>query len=77
MAWVEIVPPEAATGPLKRLYDRRQGMPEVATAFSLRPELMDIRLRFQDEMTFGGSGLGRYREELIAVCISAICRCRY
>jgi hypothetical protein len=38
---------------------------------------MDIRVRIGDRMTFGGSGLGRYREELISVSISAVCKCRF
>lgn len=81
MAWVEMVAPEDATGLVKRIYESgRQGkkqQSEIVTVFSLKPEIMDLRVRFGDRMTFGGSGLGRFREELISVSISAACECRY
>ncbi len=80
MAWVKMVSEEEATGLTKEIYGRsRQGahQAEIVKVFSLRPELMDSRVRFQEKITFGGSGLGRYREELIAVSISALCQCRF
>lgn len=80
MAWVEMVSESAATGLLKEIYERPRPsgeLSEVHKIFTLRPELMDVRHRFQDPITFGGSGLGRYREELIAVSISAVLGCRY
>lgn len=81
MAWVKTVAPEEATGLVKRIYESgRQGkkqQSEIVTVFSLRPALMDLRVRFGDAVTFGGSGLGRLREELISVSISAACACRY
>lgn len=80
MAWVNVVSEQEATGLVKQIYARsKRGtmQSEIVKVFSLRPELMDIRVRFGDRMTFGGSGLGRYREELIAVSISAACECRY
>jgi len=80
MAWVKVVAEDEATGLVKQIYQRsKRGsvQSEVVKVFSLRPELMELLVRFGDRMTFGGSGLGRYREELIAVSISAICQCRY
>lgn len=82
MAWVKMVPESEATGFLKELYEHRGGhgsgvVSEVVKVLSLRPELMDVRVRFGDAMTFGGSGLGRFREEIIATSISAMCKCRY
>lgn len=80
MAWIKMVGEEEATGLVKEIYQKsRNGkqQSEVVKVFSLRPELMELRVRFGDRMTFGGSGLGRYREELVAVSISAICECRY
>ncbi len=80
MAWVDVVSEHEATGLVKEIYGRsRHGsvQAEIVKVFSLRPELMDIRVRFGDRMTFGGSGLGRYREELISVSISAVCECRF
>lgn len=81
MAWVTIVPDGEATGALREMYDnssRRLGdLPELMTVFSLRPELLEVRQRLSNVATFGGSGLGRYREELIAVSISAALGCRF
>ncbi len=81
MAWVKMVSEAEATGLVKEIYrGSRRGTSqrsEIVKVFSSRPDLMDIRVRFGGHMTFGGSGLGRYREELIAVSISATCACRY
>ncbi len=81
MAWIRIIEEDEATGLLKEIYKRskKRGSEtsEIVKVFSLRPELMDVRLHFGQKMTFGGSGLGRFREELIAVSISAACQCRY
>ncbi len=80
MAWIQMVPEDKATGPLKEGYNPRGrtiAASEIVKVFSLRPELLDVRLRFSRCTTFGGSSLGRYREELIAVSISAACKCRY
>ena len=93
MAWIEMVAEDEATGLVKEIYapilrsggpDRTSGrgdgpraVTEVVKVFSLRPDLLQARRLFRDTMTFGGSGLGRYREELIAVSLSATLRCRY
>ena len=57
MAWVEVVAPEDATGLVKQIYESgRQGkkqQSEIVTVFSLKPEIMDLRVRFGDGMTFG------------------------
>ncbi len=81
MAWVRIVREEEATGLLREIYGRRspsgRPLPEVIRVFSNRPELMDLRARVQERIALGGSGLGRFREELIAVSISALTNCRF
>ena len=83
MAWIRMVREDEATGIVRQEYEktRRQlGMdevPEIIKVFSVRPELLRARVAFQNAMTFGGSGLGRYREELIATSISALLACRF
>jgi hypothetical protein len=52
-------------------------VPEIIKVFSARPELLQARVAFQNTITFGGSGLGRYREELIATSISALLSCKF
>lgn len=90
MAWIKMVAEDEATGLVKEIYASSGGramdsdpteaprqLSEVVKVFSLRPDLLQARRLFGNTMTFGGSGLGRYREELIAVSISATLRCRY
>ena len=85
MAWVKMVGRDEATGALRAEYDRiaaqfadRGGaIPEITAILSAQPELMIARNRLSNSCTFGGSGLGRYREELIATSISALLNCRF
>lgn len=81
MAWIAMVAESEAEGSLRGQYVQRQlGMPEVpeiVKVFSGRPELLKARVAFQNGITFGGSGLGRYREELIATSISGLLSCRF
>ena len=65
MAWIKMAERDNET------------LSEIVKVFSLRPELLEARQHFGHTMHFGGSGLGRYREELIATSISAILRCRF
>jgi hypothetical protein len=64
---------------VRRYRGHEQGVQvaEVVKVFSLRPDLLRARQAFGQTMTFGGSGLGRFREELIATSISALLACRF
>ena len=83
MSWIETVAEDEATGQVKATYDgaRRQSGRErvgaIIKVFSLRPDLLKARVGFSGAMTFGGSGLGRRKEELIATSISALLHCKY
>ena len=83
MAWIGTVPESEAEGIVRAQYDhvlRHLGMPEVPEiikVFSARPELLQARVAFQNTITFGGSGLGRYREELVATSISGLLSCKF
>jgi hypothetical protein len=85
MAWVRTIGLEEAEGVVKEEYDRQfqwanleaREVPEVISVFSLRSELLQARVGFAKTMTFGGSGLGRYREELIATSISQLLGCKF
>jgi hypothetical protein len=84
MAWIKVVHENEATGAVKRVYDghkvvlnRKDAVGEIVKVFSLRPDLLEARVGFGNTMTFGGSGLGRFREELIAVSISAMLQCLF
>jgi len=84
MAWIRTVRPEEAEGIVKEEYSRLWGtsgavpvVHEVISIFSPRPDLLQARGGFGHAMTFGGSGLGRYREELISVSISQLLGCKF
>lgn len=81
MAWIRTIRQDEAEGIVKEEYSHRWGasgeVPEVISVFSLRPDLLQARVAFSRVMTFGGSGLGRYREELIAVSISQLLGCKF
>ncbi|OFW43228.1 MAG: hypothetical protein A3J28_17430 [Acidobacteria bacterium RIFCSPLOWO2_12_FULL_60_22] len=84
MAWIKLVQEDEATGTVREIYRRhrvafgREGaVGEIVKVFSLRPDLLEARVAFGNTMTFGGSGLGRFREELIAVSISALLKCLF
>lgn len=55
---------------VKDIYDSlkrpNRNVGNIVQVFSLRPDLLKARGQFAQAMTFGGSGLGRRTEELIA-----------
>ncbi len=85
MAWIREIAYEESTGTLRQVYDStlaggRGQAPEVSpivSVMSLRPDALNARLRLSRAVTFGGSGLGRRLEELIAVAISGMLNCEY
>lgn len=81
MAWIETVEPEAATGELEKIYTKLQehGRPvgNVVRAYSVKPALLQAARDFSHAVTFGGSSLGRRKEELIATVVAAQLRCTY
>ncbi|MBI2370047.1 MAG: hypothetical protein HYV08_07400 [Deltaproteobacteria bacterium] len=81
MTWIRVVNEDEAQGEVKRIYDARMGgrgyVSTIVKAFSLRPPLLAAWQQFSHTVTFGGSSLGRLREEFIAVVCSAKLRCSY
>ena len=83
MSWIKEISETEATGAVKTAYEesmRFSGNPKVGPiikVFSLRPDLLKARVGFASAMTFGGSGLGRRKEELIATSISGLLNCKY
>lgn len=80
MAWIRTLRPD--DNPIiKELVDYRiktHGYwPNVLGAQSLKPEVLKRLLAFQDLLTFGGSSLGRRKEELISYYVSVLNECRY
>lgn len=82
MAWIEtgIVPDDSPAAQILQEHCRqlnRSKPSNILTVFGLLPDLLVARTKFSMAMTFGGSGLGRRKEELIATQVSSLLGCRY
>jgi len=80
VSWIEL-PGDEDTPALARLTKRYrdQGRPVPAVVAALKPNPANLRAVVQMNMavSFGGSTLGRRREELIATAVSALNDCFY
>lgn len=80
MAWIKTIPPEDDAD-IKAIYDYRMKThgywPNVLSGQSLKPKALRKLMDFQDELTFGGSSLGRRKEELISFHVSSLNNCQY
>ncbi len=82
MSYIEQIEPEEAQGELKQVFEelaaaRNGRVSPVMRIFSLNPELLRRVREMNSLITFGGSSLGRRREEMIATLVSSINRCHY
>jgi alkylhydroperoxidase family enzyme len=79
MAWLK-VPGDTETPELERItrpYREAGTVPAVVAVMKPSPKALKAVLRMNDAVTFGGSILGRRREEMIAVTVSALNACYY
>ena len=81
MSWIGTVAESEAAGAVKEIYDKarekRDYVGNIVKVHSLKPELMRAYQAFSHAVTFGGSSLGREREEMVAVTVAALLKCRY
>ena len=75
-------PPEEAEGELKIAYDEMMEeaggrLPRVLSVLSLNPRALQSLRALNRAVTFGGSTLGRRREEMLATAISTWNDCHY
>lgn len=84
MVWIRTIPEGEATGLVKQVYEHAQGrvrvedqVPEIVKVFSLKSQVLEAVENLRTAIKDGASGLGRDREEMIAVMISALTRCTY
>lgn len=78
--WIDHVPPEAATGLLKRLYESAwgpEGVDHVIQAHSLVPHALEALLVFYKRVMHGPGDLPYLEREMVAVTVSALNRCLY
>jgi hypothetical protein len=81
MAWIRSVPPAEATGRVQELYEtdmRRAGrrlVPKITQVFGISPRILEAVNAMRNVVIYGGSLLGRRREDMIAVVCSGLNRC--
>ncbi len=81
MAWIEEIPPDRATGALKRELDKaieRAGRVwNIVQVMSVNPLVLKTSIDFYASIMFGSSPLSRFQRELLATVVSAELNCRY
>ncbi len=82
MAYIQEIEADQAEGDLKAVYDEMieqwsGRLPPVLKVVGLHPQALKRLKDFNLSVTFGGSTLGRRREEIIATSISAWNDCTY
>lgn len=82
MSYIKEVEPADAQGELKDLYEaimesRGGRLSPMMKVFSLNPALLRGVREVNSIISFGGSSLGRRREEMIATLVSKINGCHY
>jgi alkylhydroperoxidase family enzyme len=81
MAWIKTVPPEAATGRLKRIYDeaveRAGRVYNILGLQSLNPTVLQAGVQLYTAIMHAPSSLSRAEREMIATAVSSERRCFY
>jgi len=81
MAYIEVIQPEDAEGPLKAIYDQliksRGKIAEVHKIQSLNPESITKHMDLYMTIMFGQSPLRRVHREMMAVIVSIANKCQY
>lgn len=84
MPWVKTFDETEVTGRLAEVYAEIRKTPlgggrvaPIMKCMGLRPEALLGVWRLNTAVTFGASTLGRRREEMIALAVSALNRCHY
>lgn len=82
MSYIRQIEPAEAQGELQALYEammaaRNGRVSPVMQVFSLNPPLLGRVREMNSVITFGGSSLGRRREEMIATLVSSLNGCHY
>ena len=81
MAWIRVIPPEEASGRLRKLYDvamKRAGrVYHIVRTMSLAPRVLETSFDLYSAVMFAREGLTRRQRELLAVVVSAKNDCHY
>jgi len=81
VAWIKIIPPEQAEGPLAEVYEsavRRAGKVfHILRIQSLNPAVLRASIEMYLHVMFGPSPLSRTHREMIATVVSRVNDCHY
>ncbi|MGI9627958.1 MAG: hypothetical protein ACR2QM_14065 [Longimicrobiales bacterium] len=81
MSWIKEIPPQAATGLLKKELDaaiRRSGRVwNIVQVMSVNPAVLKASMNQYAAIMFGPSPLSRFQRELLATVVSAEIECFY
>ncbi len=81
MAWINEIPPEQATGRLRRELDnavKRAGRVwNIVQVMSVNPAVLRSSMQFYVAIMHGKSPLTRFQRELVATAVSAELNCHY
>lgn len=81
MAHIRTIAADAATGPLKQLYDgriRRAGrLWNIVRIMGLNPGALDAAMRMYEALLYAPSPLSRRQREMLAVVTSSVNGCHY
>ena len=81
MAWIKTIPPDEATGYLKKQYEaaiKRAGrVSNIVSLQSLNPKVLGASIRLYTTLMMGPSSLSRAQREMIAVVVSKTNDCFY
>lgn len=80
MPWIKTLGPDDDPD-VRAVYEHRLKThgywPNVLASQTLRPSVLRSLMDFQEQLTFGGSSLGRRKEELISFHVSSLVDCSY
>ena len=81
MAWIKTIDESEAKGIIKQVYDALKEklgrVSPMVQAMSLKPQAMRAVSQLISAIHFGASSLTRTQENLIAIVVSSINKCRY
>jgi alkylhydroperoxidase family enzyme len=81
MAWVQMIPVEAASGKLQEIYqrvrDRADSVPNIAKVQSLRPKTMERGFDLYCQIMDDPTGISKRERVLIATVVSKVNGCLY
>ncbi len=83
MGYLPVIGEDQASGKLREVYEqvrkarKLKRVSPVLESFSMRPEVLEVVTRLSNQITFGGSTLGRRWEEMLSTAVSAWNRCHY